>query len=231
LPFTTFNNILRSVYPMGVDYNIHPVIKKPNGEVESIKVATLPHLSWRYSSYRILFRDSLEKIEKLANTKLDLDFYEKPDGSGYGDETHRHKIYNPEEVKSTIKLILGILKENTTRFPYYYWISFKGQHFMFDSETIFLGDDKVYLIGGWDKCYYMLNDKIVDLTKEESEFSAYCVLHEKLNDKYIDKKGGEIIVLIKKRSLYEFFSSDLNDIIIICDYAIEHNYSVQGYLG
>ena len=58
-----------------------------------------------------------------------------------------------------------------------------------------------YIEGGWDECYYILNDKKVDLTKEKFEFSAYSVLHEKINDKWIDKKGEKVIVVIKKYSL------------------------------
>src|SRR3989344_2067735 len=209
---------------MGVDYNIRPVKKKPNGDIEPVFIKDLPSLSSRYYQYQPLFRDNLEKIEKIANQKLDLDFYEIVDVSLYSDEPNKDIIFDPKKVKSTIKTILKVIKENPNKFPYFYWISFKGEKFMHGSEEVFIGDNKVYIEGGWDECYYILNDKKVDLTKEKFEFSAYSVLHEKINDKWIDKKGEKVIVVIKKYSFYKDFKATLNKIIVICDYAIKHNY-------
>ena len=132
---------------MGVDYNIRPVKKKPNGDIEPVFIKDLPSLSSRYYQYQPLFRDNLEKIEKIANQKLDLDFYEIVDVSLYSDEPNKDIIFDPKKVKTTIKTILKVIKENPNKFPYFYWISFKGEKFMHGSEEVFIGDNKVYR--GW----------------------------------------------------------------------------------
>lgn len=215
---------------MGVSFNIHVVKKKENGEVEHLFIDDLPHLSPRFHQYWPLFRDYREKIEKIANQKLELDFYEKVDESAYGNETNKNKIFDPDKVKSTVLLILKILKENPDKFPFFYWISFKGKEFMVGNEEVYIGDEKVYIRGGWDECYYMLDNKKIDLTKEKSEFSAHRVVYEKINDKWVDKKGEETTVIIKKNSFYEYYKHTLNEIVVICDYAIKHGYHIQGYL-
>lgn len=215
---------------MGVDFNLRIVKKESNGEIKPIFVKELPHLSQRWHHYFPLFIDNLDKIEKIANQKLDLDFYKKADSSIYGDESNKSKIYDPKKVKSTIELILKIIKDNPGKFPHLYAVGFKGEEYQYSSKDIFLGDNKIDINGGWDECYYMLNDKKVDLTKGNSEFSAYRVLCEKINDKkWLDKKGEKVTVVIKKYTIYEHFNGNLKDIIAICDYAIDHDYYVQGY--
>lgn len=215
---------------MGVDYHIIPAKKNPDGTIKLIFTDDFPHLSRAYYHYQPLFGDNLNIIEKIANKKLNLDFYEKADGSGYYGNENKDRTFDPKEVKSTIKIILEVIKENPTKFPHSYWIGFKGKTTMVESVNVFIGDNKVSIRGGWDECYYILNDKKVDLTKEKKEFLAYMVISEKINGKWVYKKGEKVTVIIKKWSFYDDFKHTLNDIIAICDYAIDHNHFVYSDL-
>lgn len=214
---------------MGVDYNIMLAKKKLDGTIEGIFKDGLPILSPRWHQYQPLFVDKLKLIEKIANKKLNLDFYEKAEES-YSVGINKNCTFNPKDVKSTIKIILKVIKENPKKFPNFYWVGFKGETILSESQNVFIGNDEVRITGGWDNCYYILNDKTVDLTKGKKEFSAFRVLYEKINDKWIDKKGENVTVVIKKCSFYEKFKNSLNNIIAICDYAIDHNYVVYSYL-
>lgn len=214
---------------MGVDYGICPVRMNDNGEIEYILRTGLPVLSLRNHQYLTLFSDNLGKIEKLAHKKLDIGFYEKADRSSYGDESNKNSVYDPKEVKSTIILFLKIIKENHSLFPHYYWLGFKKKSGMSNGATIFIGDHKVYIVGGWDKCYYMLKNRKVDLTKGKSIVLGYRHFYEKIDDIWVDRKGEKVTVIIKKVSLYRYFKPDLTRIIAICNYAIKHKFKVHGY--
>ena len=216
---------------MGVDFNIRLIKKKESGVLESVRVDGVPHFLLRDHHYWPLFRDNRKKIEMFANQRLDLEFYEKRDGTAYGDETNKNKIFDPEKVKSTILLILKIIKEHSEEFPFHYWVGFKGNQYVSGGEEVFIDDKKTWIDGTWDDCYYMLDGKKIDLKKEKKEFSAHRVIHEKIGDVWTDKKGEKVIIVIKKDSLYDFYKTTLNDILVICDYALKHNYFIQGYQG
>ncbi len=152
---------------MGVDFNIIVVRKKKNGEIEHVFIENLPMLSPRYHQYWPLFEENHKKLEDLGRQKLDFDFYKKADGSAYGDYSNKSIIFEPKKVKETILFVLKILNEHPDDFPFFYWICFEGKSNCVGSEEVYIDDQKVYIRGEWDKCYYEINSRKVDLTNQK----------------------------------------------------------------
>ncbi len=215
---------------MGVDFDINVVGKKKNGEIEHVFIESLPHLSPRYHQYWPLFEENHKKLEELGGQKLDFDFYKKADGSAYGDYTNKNIIFEPKKVKETILFVLKILNEHPDDFPFYYWICFGGKLNCTGSEEVYIDDQKVYIRGEWDECYYEINSRKVDLKNQKLIDPVYRVKFKKFDDKWVYYKGEKTIINIKKQSFYEYYDPTLKEIVTICDYAIKQNYHIQGYL-
>ncbi len=213
---------------MGVDFGICAV-KKKGEEIEHLFLKEIPHLSYRYHYYWPLFKDRIKIIESLANSKLDLDFYEKADKSSYGDCRNANTSFNPLKVKNTLLIILDTIKKHKREFPFFYWICFKNKSCS-DTQDLYIEDQIVYIKGGWAQCYYILKDREVDLRKQKSEIVVNRVFTEKLNRRWINQKGGKEVLYIKKESFYDYYKDSIGTIVSICEYAIKNKYYIQGYL-
>jgi hypothetical protein len=207
---------------MGVYLEIH-LIK----EGKRVKM-NLPELPFSYKTYIKLFIDETLKIEKLSKMKLDMDFFNKANESGYGVDDYKDLIFDPKTVSETLKTISKTIKDNPDLFPKYYSVSMKIEGTLLDKDTCFIDDEFTEIRCDWDTCYYFKNSKKIDLRKKESFTANEAKATERSsNGKWHYVKGDKHEFIVYKTTFFEFFEDSINNMINICNIAEKKGCSIQ----
>jgi len=236
---------------MGLDFGIR-LMKKDVNEITLVDTNSLPKslpiINMKDLLLSPLFKDNIGKVKILAGQDLYLDFYEKADSTWCGDPKNKDVVCDPKKTKETLQIILRVLKENPGKFPFSYVVEHNGDSkYTTNSGSVCVGEiyvekeyvgiKKVYICGGWNRCYYEVNGKRVDVTKEPIEklneiyFQGHSIKTKIIGGKMVETKGDPLILSIKKISMYDDFYFRINAIIELCDYAIKNNYYIQGWFG
>ena len=107
----------------------------------------------RCAYYTEFFQKYKNKIIKLAGRKISFDFIECDWGKEFS-------YLEPDDLIATLKLILRVLKSNAKKFPYFYDFDFGGGGQDID-HPVFIGDERVNLIRGENKCYMYFTEKVI----------------------------------------------------------------------
>lgn len=183
----------------------------------------------RDSTARRLFEEEREKIIKLSGKNVNIDFFTKADQSALGNPVNKDLIFDPNEIKKTLNIIMKTLKDYENQFPYFYWVTDESGNNGRSSDQFYIKNKIVHFSGYFDGTYCTVDNK-------SSDINSWLNKKIKANKLYYTNnkgpvKGDKIIIRIIKQSMHDFYKKLIKDMINVCDYAIKNNSSIKSSLG
>ena len=216
------------------------IVQKINGKIEVVDNDNMPKGNQIYQLNDLMFLDPLKNsLIEISEEELDLSFFTKPNSSAYGNDEFNELTFKPNDVLKLINQIKSAFESNGDKFvmpvKYDSLIDQDGRSvdkvIVESTKKGFLRTKKIYEFGTLqihnEKAQINILDKktdkwkAIDLTKESP--ILYSTKME--NDEYV---RNELIEYgLKGTKYYDLIKSELNNIEMLCKYALENNYELQ----
>jgi hypothetical protein len=228
----THRDVIEWELHMGIDFVIEVVKPISNTRFEKVGGERSSFSVREHGLMELFHPTHNKKVQTLLKKSVSFDWF-KNKYTGCYDDTSEQTLKNcwsPSEILACIEAVYQALKDNDNEFPPTYRFSTnKESHCATTTDTIYYEGTRYNLFGNGGRVVAIGKNERIDFTDKKALHGYECLEFRDEKGKWINTPGKEITIYISKRSYFEEYKEDLNEMMAVCKYAIKNNYLIITY--